>query len=183
MVAPLQIVCSDDVPHPLGPVLLFSLYGIGRVGNRSLGNRICEDALFFLSIVETECRLDVQVVYWVDVQEYVAERAPVGIAVVAVTLQASHRVLTVGIATHRTSKLSVGGVYWQRWVELQHVLQESAWSRHLAGAVQCEVLTYGNDVPVINLQELIVGVDTSRIALEVAALDDTLVLVVSQREE
>ena len=54
-------------------------------------------------------------------------------------------------------------------------MQEAARSRHLRGAVQGEVLANGELIA----NELILGIEASREALEVAGLDDTEVLIIA----
>ena len=79
--------------------------------------------------------------------------------------------------------MCLGRVNGQRRVELQHILQESARSLKLVGAVDGEVLTHGHDLAVTDVQQLVCRVHTGRKTLEVRLLDDTLVLVVTQREK
>ena len=122
MLAHLQVIGGDQVPHPLGPVLLLSLHGIGRVGHRTLCYGIGEDTLLFLGIVKTEGSLDIEVLDRVDVHIDITEGTPVGITVVAVTIQSCYRILTVGIATYRTGIFAIGSIDRERGVELQHVL-------------------------------------------------------------
>ena len=179
VLALLEVVSGNEVPHPLRPVLLLGLHGILRTSHGTFRNRIGEDALLLLRVVQTEGSLDVQVLQGVDVDIGITEHTPVGVAVVLVTLQTSQRVLTVGVAAYRTGKLAGGGIDGQRGVELQHVLQEAARGLHLTGAVDGEVLTDGHDVAVLDLHQLVLSVHTTREALEVGVLDDTLVLIVS----
>lgn len=68
-------------------------------------------------------------------------------------------------------------------VELQHVLEETARSLYLTGTVQGEVLTNGDDIQILYLQQLILCVDTGRDTVEVGLLDDTLVAIVTDGEE
>ena len=75
--------------------------------------------------------------------------------------------------------MAIGRVNRQRGVELQHILQESARSLKLVGAVYREVLTHGHDLAVADGQQLVGRVHTGRNALEVRLLDDTVVLVVA----
>ena len=122
MLAHLEVIGGDQVPHPLGPVLLLSLHGIGRVGHRTLCNGIGEDTLLFLGIVKTEGGLDIKILDWVDVHIDISEGTPIGIAVVAVAIQSCDRILTVGIATYRTGVFAIGSIDRERGVKLQHVL-------------------------------------------------------------
>ena len=174
----IQVIGDDSVPHPLEPVLLLCFNTVLIVSHRSLCYRIGEDTLFLLSIVDTGCGAYVQSLIRCYVEESVTEQAPVGVTVVAVSLKTCQRVLTVGIAAHRTCELAIGRIDRQRGVELQHVLEEAAGGCHLRGAVESEVLTDRHIVA----NDLIVGVDTSREAVEVRGLDDTIVLIVAQRE-
>ena len=152
VLACLEAVAGHGVPHPLCPVLLLGLDGIGGVGHGAFGDRIGEDALLFLSVVEAEGALDVEVLEWIDVDERIAEHAPVCVAIVGIARQACQRVLAVGIAADRTCEAAIGGIYGERGIELKDVLEESARSLHLAGAVDGEVLAHGDDVAVVNLQ-------------------------------
>ena len=164
-------------------MLLLGLYGIGGIGHCSFRNRIGEDALLFLGIVDTEGGLDVQILQGVDVEKHVAEGAPVTVTVVAVAVETGHRVLTVGIAAYRTGVLAIGGVYRQRGIELKHILQESARGLYFVGTVKGEMLAHRQQVSVANPDEFIVGIHTGREALEVALLDNTFILIITQREE
>ena len=175
MLSQLEVIGSYGVPHPFGPVLLLSLYGVGLIGHVALGYGVGEDALLLLRIVETEGRTQVEALEEVQVYIGIAKGAPVSIAVVFVTLKHSHGVIAVGVATHRTSIAAIGGVDGQRGVKLQHVLQETTRSRHLRGAVQGEVLANGELVA----NEFILGIEASREALEVTGLDDTEVLIIA----
>ena len=64
-------------------------------------------------------------------------------------------------------------------IELQCMLQHTARCINTLCAVHCEVLTYCNS----SVEELIVGIGTTRDAFEEAVLDGALVVVVAQREE
>ena len=103
-------------------MLLLGLYGIGGIGHCSFRNRIGEDALLLLGIVDTEGGLDVQILKRVDVEEHVAEGTPVTVTVVAVAVETGHRVLTVGIAAYRSGILAIRSIDGQRGIELQHIL-------------------------------------------------------------
>ena len=179
----LEAVAGHGVPHPLRPVLLLGLDSIGGVGHGAFGDRIGEDALLLLSVVETEGALDVEVLEGVDVDEGIAEHAPVCVAIVCIARKACQRVFAVGIAADGTCEAAIGSIDGQRGIELKDVLEESARSLHLAGAVDGEVLAYGDDVAVVNLQELVVAVHAGREAAEIGVLDDAEVLVVAEREE
>ena len=183
MVARFKVVGRDRVPHPLEPVLLLGLHGVGRIGHRTFRHRIGEDALLLLGIVQAEGRLEIQALHRVDVQIGVTEHSPVVIAVVRIAGQAGERVLAVGIAANGTGEFTLGGIDGNGRVELEHILQESAGCLHLAGAVQGEVLADGEDVLVPDLEELVIRVDTGGKTGEVRMLDDTVILVIAQGEE
>lgn len=167
MFANLQVVGGNGVPHPLGPVLLLAFYGIDGVGDRTLCDRIGEDTLFLLTVVQTEGRTDMEVLQRIDVDIGIAKQAPVGVTVVGITVETCHWVLAVGITTYGTGIVTVDGADGQRGVELQHILEETARGSHLAGAVKGEVLTYGNHVEVLDLQQFEFGIHTSRDTVEV----------------
>ena len=159
-------------------MLLLSLNRIGLVGNVAFGYRICEDALLLLRIVETEGRAEVESLEEVEVDVGIAKGTPVGVAVVSVALKHCNWVGAVGIATHRSGIATVCGVYRQRGVELQHILEETSRGSNLGCTVEGEVLANGELV----VQELVLGVETGRETLKVACLDDTHILVIAERE-
>ena len=160
MLACLEVIGSDGVPHPAGPVFLLGLNGIGRIGNRSFCDRIGEDTLLFLRVVKTEGGLHIEVFEEVHAQVCITEHTPIGVAVVFVTFQTGHRILSVGIAAHRTGKLTFCRIDRQRRIELEHILQESAGSRYFAGAVHGKGFSNGYDVSVAHLDKFIVAVHT-----------------------
>ena len=65
-------------------------------------------------------------------------------------------------------------------IELEHILQKSAWSLHLAGAVDCEVLTDSDEIALAYLNEFVVGVHAGRETLEVALLDDAFIFIITK---
>ena len=110
MLALLEIVGGNGIPHPLRPVLLLGFHAVDGVGHGSLSDGVLEDALLFLCVVETKGGFDVEALEGVDVQVGIAEHAPVGVTVIAVAVQTGHGVLAVGIAAHGTCVVSAGGV-------------------------------------------------------------------------
>ena len=181
MLANLQIIGNNSVPHPLRPVLLLCLNGILIVGYYAFGDRIREETLLLLRIVNTCRSTDIQTFDRVDIDEHVSEQTPIGVSVVFVALQNGERILTLREAAGRRSlrQIAVGRIDRQQGVVLEHALNVTAGSAYLRSAVKREVLTDCHDV----VQHLIVGVNTRRETVEVSRLDDTVVLVVTQREE
>ena len=179
MQALLEGIGGNGVPHPLGPMLLLGLYGIGGIGHCSFRNRIGEDALLLLGIVDTEGGLDVEILQWVDVQKHIAEGAPVTVTVVAVAVETGHRILTIGIAAYRSGILPIRGIDGQRRVELQHILQESARGLHFVSTVKREMLTHRQQVSIVDPDEFIVCIHTGRKTFKVALLDDTFILIIA----
>ena len=163
-------------------MLLLCFYGIGLGGYGSFRNRVSEDTLFLLGIVDTKRCLDIQSLHGIDVQVSIAEQSPVGITVVLVAGKAGKGVLTVGITSHGTCELTAGGIDRDGRIELEYVLQESAGGLHFAGAIQGKMLADGEDIPVTNLKELVVCIDTGTDAGEVGVLDNTVVAVITQGE-
>src|SRR3712207_3565278 len=181
--ARLEVVGCHGVPHPFGPMFLLGFHAIGGIGHGAFGNRIGKDALLFLGIVKSEGGLYGEVPERIDLNVSATEHAPVGITVVGVALKTGHGILTVGITAHGTCIAARRGVERKRGIELQHVLQEASGSLHFAGAVQGKVLSHGDDIAVADVQELVIGVHTSRETLEVRALYDTFIIIVSQGED
>ena len=99
--------------------------------------------------------------------------------VVFVAFETSKRVLTIGITTYRTGEITILGIYRQRGVELQHILQEITRSSRFRSAAEGEVLTDSHFV----IEELIVAVRTSRETIEIRIFDDTVIAVVTEGEE
>ena len=110
MLTNLQIVACHGVPHPFGPVFLLGFYTVCGGGYCAFGDGVLEDTLLFLGIVESEGGAYIQILDGVYVDEGIAEHTPVGVAVVAVTVQACQGVLTVGITAYRTGILATGGI-------------------------------------------------------------------------
>ena len=181
MLANLQIIGNDGVPHPFRPVLLLSLNGILIVGHHAFGDRIREETLLLLRIVDTCRGTDIQTFDRVDIDEHVSEQTPIGVSVVFVALQNRERILTLRETAGRRSlcQIAVGRIDRQQGVVLEHALDVTAGSAYLRSAVKREVLTDSHNI----FQHLIVGVNTRRETVEVRSLDDTVVLVVTQREE
>ena len=178
MLANLQIIGNNSVPHPLRPVLLLCLNGILIVGYYAFGDRIREETLLLLRIVETCRSTDIQTFDRVDIDEHVSEQTPIGVSVVFVALQNGKRILTLREAAGRRSlrQIAVGRIDRQQGVVLEHALNVTAGSAYLRSAVKREVLTDSHNI----VQHLIVGVNTRRETVEVRSLDDTVVLVVTQ---
>ena len=86
MLATLQIIGGNSIPHPLCPMLLLRFYSIGGIGNSTLCDRIDESALFLLRVVKTEGGLNIQVLYRVDIYVSITKHTPEGVTVVLVTL-------------------------------------------------------------------------------------------------
>ena len=59
----------------------------GETGYCSLGDGVLEDALLLLSVVKSECGLDVEVFDWIDVQVSVTEHTPVCVSVITIAIQ------------------------------------------------------------------------------------------------
>ena len=175
MLADLQVIGDDGIPHPFEPVLLLRLHSVLVVRHGAFRNRIGEDTLFLLGIVDTRSGADIQPLDGVDIDISVTEHAPVGIAVILVALQTGNGVLAVWVTAYWACKLTLRSVYRQRGVELQHVLQEPAGSRDLGGAVHRKVLANRHIV----LENLIVAIDTRRETVKIRSLDDTVVLIVA----
>ena len=141
--AEVDAVVCHEVPHPACPVFLFGFDGVCGIGHVALSDGIGEEALLLLRVVETEGGAEIEALEWVEVHVGVAEEAPVGVTVVLVSLEAGYRVLAVGITAHGACELALGGVDGERWIGLEHVLQETAGSLYFVGAVEGEVLAYG----------------------------------------
>ena len=95
MLADLQVIGDDGVPHPFEPVFLLVLNGVLVVGYHAFGDGVGEETLFLLRIVDTRRRADIQTLVGVDVDICISEHAPIGITVVLVALQDGHRVLSL----------------------------------------------------------------------------------------
>ena len=181
MFAYLQIIGNDGVPHPFRPMLLLCLYSVLIISHHAFGDRIREETLLLLRIVDTCRGTDIQTFDRVDIDEHVSEQTPIGVSVVFVALQNRERILTLRETAGRRSlcQIAVGRIDRQQGVVLEHALNVTAGSAYLRSAVKREVLTDSHNI----FQHLIVGVNTRRETVEVRSLDDTVVLVVTQREE
>ena len=179
MLAHLKVVSGNGVPHPLRPMFLLRLHGIDGVRHSALGDRIGENALLLLCIIQTKSGTDVEILEGVDIDVGIAEHAPITVAIVGITLQSCHGVFAVRITTHRTCIVATDSTDRDGWVELQHILQESSRCLHFAGAVDREVLADGDDVSVAQLQQFVVRIHAGRKTLEVGVLDDTVILIIS----
>ena len=178
MLAYLEIVGGDGIPHPTHPMLLLCLHPIGGGSDIALGDRIGEDTLFLLRIVQTCRGADMQILVRLNIQKGVAEKAPIGVAIVLVAVKTGNGVLTVGVAADRACVVARGGIDRQRGIELQSVLQDTAWGLHLARTVECEIFANRDTV----VQERVVGIGTSRETVKIGMLDDAEILVVVDRE-
>ena len=113
MLAFLQVIGHNGIPHPFGPVLLLRLHGVLVIRHRALGNRIGEDTLAFLGIVDTCRGADMKTLHRVDIDEGVSEDTPVYIFIVFIAVEPCQRVFTVRITAYRTGKITVLRIYRQ----------------------------------------------------------------------
>ena len=156
MLTDFQVIGGYGVPHPLHPVLLLGLDGIVAVGHVTVLDRIGEETLLLLCIINTEGGLQRQVLDRLQADEHVAEGTPVGVSVVLDAVEHFYRILTVRIAAGQVGKLAFRIIDRERGVVLQHIAEETARGRNLAGTVQREVLTDGQHVA----KQLVVGIHT-----------------------
>ena len=175
----IEVIGRYGIPHPAHPVLLLCLHGIGRGRYIAFRNRIGEDTLLLLRVVETRRCADMQPFVCLHIHKRISEQAPVGVAVVGIAFDTRHRVLPIRITAHRTRILAIFGIDGQRGIELQGILQDAAGRLYLRGARQREVLTNLYFI----VQERVIGIGTRREAVEVRAFDNAHVLIIVHREE
>ena len=95
VLADLQIIGDNSVPHPLQPMLLLGFNGVLVVGYHTLVDGVGEESLLLLRIVDTRRGADIQTFDGSDVYKYVTEYAPIDVAVILVALQNRQRVLAL----------------------------------------------------------------------------------------
>ena len=98
----LEVIGRNGIPHPFRPVFLLRLDGVLGIGHVSFRDRIGEETLLLLSIVQTESRAEIEAFEEMEIDVGITEGTPVDVPVVAVAVEARDRVLTVGIAAYRT---------------------------------------------------------------------------------
>ena len=174
-----QIVGSDGIPHPFRPVFLLGFYGILIICHITFGDRVGEDALWFLCIIQSEGRAYIESFEGIEVDVSITKHTPVSIAIIRVTIQSCHRVFAVRVSTYRTGIFSIDIINRQWGIELQYILQESAWCLYFRSTVQGEMFSYGQEFA----NQVVIRVHTGRETFEVAVLDDAYILIVTQGEE
>ena len=137
-------------------MLLLCLDRILVVCHITLGDRISEDTLSHLRIVDTEGCPHVESLERIEVEISISEHSPVSVSVVLVSVEHSYRVVSVRITSYRSSVVSVKCIYRNGRVELKHVLEKSSRCRDLSRTVYGEVLTDLEDVA----DKIILGVDS-----------------------
>ena len=164
-------------------MFLFCFYAVNRICNSAFGDGISENSLLFLSVVDTCGGFDIEVFNGADVEVNIAKSTPISITVVGVAFKTCERVFAVGIATNRTCKFAVCGVNRQRGIELQHVFNKSARSLNLVGAVYGEIFANFYNASTVGFYNVVISIQTSRKTLKIRMFDNTVVFVISQREE
>ena len=95
MLANLQIVSGNGIPHPAHGVLLLTLYGTVGTHHLTIRNGIGEEALLFLSVVHTERGTYHEILEWCDTEVYIAKHTPLCIFVVFRISNHAQRILTL----------------------------------------------------------------------------------------
>ena len=167
MLALLQVIGGNSIPHPLCPMLLLCLNSICRIGNGTLGNWIGKDTLLLLTIIETKGCLHIEVLERINIHISIAEHTPISIAVIAIAVETCQRVLTIRVTAHRTRIIAIDSANRQRRIELKNILKKTARCLHLTGAVDGEMLANCDNMVLADLQQLILTIHTSRETVEV----------------
>ena len=172
-----EVVGGGVRPGPLHVVGLRNRSGrcgvVHHVGVPSVGHAVDEACI----VVDTEVRTEQQTLDGSDVHVGITEDTPDLQTVVAVVIELAQGVLAVAHATNRTGEghavLFIDG---HRRSHLQGVLQRLA--VYLVRVSDGHVLTNGDE-----FVHLVAGVDTTGDALEVGVLQDTIVLLVAERNQ
>ncbi len=173
--AEVYVIVRHEIPHPARPVFLLCLHSIDGIGHITLCHRISEYPLLFLRIIETESGADVEPLERSQIHINVTKQAPVFVTVVFVPDKPCQRVLPVRVTGNRASKIPCGGIDRQRRIGLQHILQETAGSLHLVGAVHGEVLTDCKNI----LDRLEFSIDTRGKAFKIGIFQYAEVFVIA----
>ena len=172
-----EVIVGRVRPRPLDGVLIAEVCSRRRVVHHirmpCVGHAMDERR----PVVETKIRTQCQALQRGNVDESITKDTPHLQAVVTVVIELAQRVLAVTHATHGTRERSVVlFIDGQRRRHLQGVLQRLAID--LARVSNGGILAHGH-----YLIDFISSIDTTREALEVGVLQDTIVVLVACREE
>ena len=156
MLAYLEVVCSDSVPHPSHPVLLNVLCSTFRALYLTVSNGVEETALLLLSVVQTEGRTYHEVLERSDADVSIAEGTPRGVLVVLVAVDDAQRILALEVRAEGLCKLTILSEDGVVRVKLEGALDDATRSIVALGAAQGEVLANDNSA----VEQLIVCVGT-----------------------
>ena len=157
MLANLQIVGGNGVPHPAHGMLLTHLSSGLSIGNLTIDNRVGEVALLLLAVVHAEGRAYHEALERLDADVGITEDTPEGVFIVLNSGEQAQRVLALCEGSHGLGILAILSIDGEVGIELQGISENVAWSIDTLGTVQREVLAEGY----LSVQQIVFGVSTS----------------------